>query len=63
VSATEARAAYVAGLLAAATITRLQLTYAFAISPESQARIITGLRDLLVPEITQAMEREEAATR
>jgi hypothetical protein len=63
VSATEARAAYVAGLLAAAAITRLQLTYALTISPESQSRIIIGLRDLLVPEITLALEQGQAAAR
>jgi hypothetical protein len=60
VSATEARAAYIAGHAAEALITRLQLTDGLTLSLGSQGRILTGLRDLLVPEIAQALEQEQA---
>jgi hypothetical protein len=60
VSATQARASYIAGQAAAALITRLQLTDGLTLSLPSQGRILTGLRDLLAPEIRQALEQEQA---
>jgi len=63
VSATEARAAYIAGGTASTVVNRLQPIGGLTLSSESRARILTGIRDLLVPEIEQALEQEQAGTR
>lgn len=57
--AIDAQAAYIAGHAAGELLLRVQVLAMVTLTDDAKARILTALRDLLVPEIATALRQQE----